>query len=262
MAASQQILGVQFFVGSVSEAVEKISRTGGVIVVPSAPAMVKLRHEDEQYRRALIEADLAIADSGLMVLLWKIFKRQDVTRISGLTYLKHLIKTPSFRQPGNTIFVLPRETAKDKTLVWSANENLQIAAEDCYVAPRYGSTAEDRQLLARIDDRRPAHIIIGIGNGPQEKLGHFLRQRLSYRPAIHCIGAALGFLTGDQIKIPDWVDRFYLGWFWRLLARPRILIPRLSRALELPWLIWRYKENLPPLRRRPKGRRPKSGATR
>jgi UDP-N-acetyl-D-mannosaminuronic acid transferase (WecB/TagA/CpsF family) len=247
MAARQQILGVRFFVGSVSEAVEKITRTGGVMVVPAAPAMVKLRHEDEQYRRALTEADFAIADSGLMVLLWKIFKRQNVTRISGLTYLKHLIKEPSFREPSNTLFVLPRETAKEKTLAWSGNENLLIAAEDCYVAPRYGPTAEDRQLLARIDNRRPAHIIICIGNGPQEKLGHFLRERLSYRPAIHCIGAALGFLTGDQAAIPDWADRFYLGWFLRLLAQPRIFIPRLWSARKLPWLIWKYGESLPPL---------------
>jgi N-acetylglucosaminyldiphosphoundecaprenol N-acetyl-beta-D-mannosaminyltransferase len=247
MAAIQQILGVRFFVGSVSEIVEKISRTGGVVVVPAAPAMVRLRYQNEQYRRALADADFAIADSGLMVLLWKILKRENVTRISGLAYLKHLIKEPSFREPGKTVFVLPREAAKEKTLAWSANENLEIAVEDCYVAPQYGPTVEDGQLLAVIDNRRPAHIIIGIGNGPQEKLGHFLRERLSYRPAIHCVGAALGFLTGDQAPIPGWADRFYLGWFSRLLAQPRIFIPRLARGLELPWLIWKYGENLPPL---------------
>ena len=60
------------------------------------------------------------------------------------------------------------------------------------------------------------------------------------------LGAALGFITGDQSAIPDWADRLYLGWFWRLVAQPRIFIPRLSRALELPWLIWKYGEKLPP----------------
>ena len=245
MATSQQILGVRFFVGSVGEAVDKISRTGGVVVVPAAPAMVKLRHEDEQYRRALTEADLAIADSGLMVLVWRIFKRQNVTRISGLTYLKHLIKEPSFREARNTVFVLPRKTAKEKLLAWSVNENFRVVAEDCYVAPLYGPTAEDRQLLGGIDNRRPRHVIIGIGNGPQEKLGHFLRDNLAYRPAIHCIGAALGFITGDQITIPDWADRFYLGWLFRLFAQPYRFIPRLWRACSLPWLIWKYGEKLP-----------------
>ena len=247
MAAIQQILGVPFFVGPVGEVIEKISRTGGFMVAPAAPAMVKLRYESELYRHALTEADLAIADSGLMVFLWKILKRQSVTRISGLTYLEHLIKEPSFCERGKTVFVLPTEVAKERLLMWSCKEGLQIATGDCYVAPRYGPTAEDRQLLAVIDNRHPAHVIIGIGNGPQEKLGHFLRQQLPYRPAIHCVGAALGFLTGDQAPIPDWADGFYLGWFFRLLAQPRIFIPRLVRALKLPWLIWKYGANLPPL---------------
>src|SRR5215469_14717483 len=107
MAAIRQILGVRFFVGSVGEVIEKISRTGGFMVAPAAPAMVKLRYESELYRNALTKADLAIADSGLMVFLWKILKRQSVTRISGLTYLEHLIKESSFCERRKTVFVLP-----------------------------------------------------------------------------------------------------------------------------------------------------------
>jgi len=36
----------------------------------------------------------------------------------------------------------------------------------------------------------------------------------------------------------------------RLLTQPRNFIPRLWNAHELPWLIWKYGENLPPLRQR------------
>jgi Glycosyl transferase WecB/TagA/CpsF family. len=75
-----------------------------------------------------------------------------------------------------------------------------------------------------------------------------LRENSSYRPAIHCIGAALGFITNDQVAIPDWADRFFLGWLFRVVAQPRHFIPRLMRGFELPWLIWKYGENLPPLR--------------
>jgi UDP-N-acetyl-D-mannosaminuronic acid transferase (WecB/TagA/CpsF family) len=72
-------------------------------------------------------------------------------------------------------------------------------------------------------------------------------ERLDYRPAIHCIGAALGFLTGDQVRIPDWADRFYAGWFFRSLAQPRVFIPRFWSARKLPWLIWKYRDRLPPM---------------
>jgi exopolysaccharide biosynthesis WecB/TagA/CpsF family protein len=247
MAPNQQILGIRFFDGDADAAVRRISAEGGVLVVPAAPAMVRLRY-DEIYREAMVGADLAIPDSGLMVLLWKIARHKDITRISGLAYLKRLIAEIAFRENRRAFFVVPTETAKQKLLTWASAESLRTEADDCYVAPMYASKVEDGQVLARIDNRRPAHIIVAIGNGPQEKLGLFLRQNLSYRPAIHCIGAALGFLTGDQVAIPDWADRFYLGWLFRLFAQPRIFIPRLTRALELPWLIFRYAEELPPLR--------------
>jgi len=98
-------------------------------------------------------------------------------------------------------------------------------------------------------------VIIAIGSGAQEKLGHYLRENLSYRPAIHCIGAALGFVTGEQIPIPDWADRLFLGWFFRLIAQPGVFIPRLSHAFELPRLIWKYGEKLPPLKADVRSRR-------
>ena len=145
-------------------------------------------------------------------------------------------------------WVLPTEGARQNLLDWSRREAFSINRENCYVAPRYGSDVEDRDLLALIEQHRAADVIIAIGSGAQEKLGYYLRENLSYRPAIHCIGAALGFITGDQSAIPDWADRFYLGWLWRLVAQPRIFIPRLSRAFELPWLIWKYGEKLPPMR--------------
>ena len=244
---TQQILGVRFFVGSTTDAIDSFLQTGGVLVVPAAPAMVKLRHEDNLYRRALTEADFAIADSGLMVLTWKLVRRKNVRRISGLKYLTCLIQRPSVREAGNTLFVLPSERAKQRILTWSQDTKLPLQSDGCYIAPLYGPTAEDRELLLKIETRRPGHVIIAIGNGPQEKLGMFLRNNLSYRPAIHCIGAALGFLTGDQVTIPSWADRLYLGWVFRLFAQPRIFVPRLYRSLELPWLILKYGEHLPPM---------------
>jgi len=212
--------------------------------------MVKLRHEDELYRSALTNADFGIADSGLMVLTWKLVGRKTLRRISGLKYLTCLVQHPSVRQARNALWVLPNEAAKRRTLNWARETNLPVQSDDCYVAPLYGRTAEDHQLLRKIDSRRPAHVIIAIGNGPQEKLGTFLRDNLPYRPAIHCIGAALGFLTGDLVAIPPWADRLYLGWVFRLFTQPRIFVPRLYRASELPSLIWKYRENLPPITRR------------
>ena len=245
--SSCQILGIRFFNGDVDEAVASMFRQGGFLVAPSGTCFARLR-EDETYRHAVVGADLAIADSGLMVVLWRLLRREKVHRISGFKYLKHLVVKLKGEGKTTVCWVLPSESARQKLLDWSSRERFSIKRENCYVAPRYGSHVEDQNLLSRIEQQRPAHVIIAIGSGAQEKLGYYLRENLSYRPAIHCIGAALGFLTGDQISIPEWADRFYLGWLCRLVAQPGVFIPRLSRAVELPLLIWKYGEKLPPLR--------------
>jgi N-acetylglucosaminyldiphosphoundecaprenol N-acetyl-beta-D-mannosaminyltransferase len=241
-----QILGIYFFNGDVNDAVALMFQRGGFLVAPSGTCFARLR-EDETYRRAVLAADLAIADSGLMVVLWRLLQRKNVPRISGLKYLKHLLGKLSVERT-KVFWVLPNERARQKLFDWSRRESFLIKTENCYIAPRYGSDVEDRNLLALIEQNRPAHVIVAIGSGAQEKLGYYLRENLSYRPAIHCIGAALGFVTGDQAAIPEWVDQLYLGWLWRLVAQPGIFIPRFSRALELPWLIWKYGEKLPPMR--------------
>jgi len=248
MISTCQILSIQFFNGDVDDAVQSMIRRGGFLIAPSGTCFARLR-EDEWYRRAVLSADLAIADSGLMVLLCRLFRRESLQRISGLKYLKHLLATLKGGGTGEVFWIVPSGRARQKLLDWSQREFFSIKMENSYVAPRYGSEVEDRDLVALIDQHRPAHVIIAIGSGAQEKLGYYLRENLSYRPAIHCVGAALGFITGDQGAIPEWADRFYLGWLWRLVAQPRIFIPRLSLALELPWLIWKYGESLPPMKR-------------
>jgi UDP-N-acetyl-D-mannosaminuronic acid transferase (WecB/TagA/CpsF family) len=242
-----QILGIQFFNGNVDEAIDSITRRGGFLIAPSGTCFARLR-EDEAYRGAVLAADLAIPESGFMVLLWLFFCGEKIERISGLKYLRHLLAKLKGEGSEEVLWVVPSECARQKLFEWSHREPLPITSESCYAAPRYGLEVEDSTLLGLIEKHRRPQIIIAIGGGVQEKLGHYLRENLSYRPAIHCIGAALGFLTGDQAAIPELADRLYLGWLWRLVAQPRIFIPRLSRGLELPWLLWRYREKLPPMR--------------
>src|SRR6476619_3526585 len=106
MIPTRQILGIQFFNGDVDEAVALMSRHGGFLVAPSGTCFARLR-EEESYRRAVLAADLAIADSGLMVGLWRLLRRQNVERISGLKYLRHLLG--NLKRAGNreVFWVLP-----------------------------------------------------------------------------------------------------------------------------------------------------------
>jgi UDP-N-acetyl-D-mannosaminuronic acid transferase (WecB/TagA/CpsF family) len=248
MPSRHRILGIEFFGGTSREAVDEITRTGGLLVAPAAPSMINLCR-DEDYRRALLAANLAIADSGFMVLLWKFFTRESVPRISGLEHVKRLLEHETVRQAGAVLWIVATEASREKLLSYLREQGLPITEAEVYVAPKYSRCVSDERLLGIVRQIHPRHLVIAIGGGVQDKLGQYLLEHLDYRPAVHCIGAALGFLTGEQVRIPDWADRFYLGWFFRSLAQPRIFIPRFWSARRLPTLIWRYRDRLPPIQR-------------
>jgi len=240
----RRILGVRFFTGTAAEAV-RIGLSGGLVVVPAAPALVELER-DAPYRDALVNADLAITDSALMVLSWWLISHERLPRVSGLEYLRLLLTKPAVREPGAVLWIMPTPKARERNLDWLRHQGIPATEDDCYVAPLYPKgDLNDPALIDLIHCRRPQQIIVGLGGGVQERLGLHLKRELDYRPGIHCIGAAIGFLSGEQVRIPVWADFMYLGWLFRCLSAPRKFIPRYWRARKLVAIMRKYRDRLP-----------------
>jgi UDP-N-acetyl-D-mannosaminuronic acid transferase (WecB/TagA/CpsF family) len=242
---SRRILGIEFFSGHAAAAVERM-RGGGLLVVPAAPGLCTLP-SDKGYREALLEADLAITDSAFMVLVWNLLQGDSVGRLSGLEYFSHLVRDPGFRQEGATLYVMASEISARRNVAWLQKQGIPVHPEQVYVAPLYGDDVNDPLLLERVAALRPNHVLITVGGGVQERLGLYIKRSLDYLPAIHCIGAAIAFRSGDQVYISDLADRLALGWLIRCLWRPRSYLPRYWAARRLARLLFRYRTELPPL---------------
>ncbi len=288
---TQTILGLRFRVGAAEEVVSG-GLEGGLVVIPSAPVLVRMT-EDAALREALLGAHIAITDSGLMVLLWRLIAGVRLERVSGLEYLQLLLRrlkpeggdlrpedaaldstgNSSHQNSGlvpqvshaaarSTLWVMPTVAARDRNLAWLQASGHATRSEDCYVAPLYPPSGplSDCALLDWVRGRQPQHIIICLGGGVQERLGYFLIQQLKQGtgsgergarserlPGIHCVGAAIGFLSGDQVRIPMWADYLYLGWLFRCISAPRHFVPRYWKAARLVVLLSRYGKDAPPV---------------
>jgi UDP-N-acetyl-D-mannosaminuronic acid transferase (WecB/TagA/CpsF family) len=242
-----RILGIDFFDGSAKAAIE-IMRNGGLLVIPAAPALKDLDHNID-YRESLLNADLVLTDSAFMVLIWNRLQSEPIKRLSGLEYLRELLLEPDVRQLGNTLWIMASPISAQRNLAWLQGQGIDIPEDNIYMAPMYRSgPITDAALLERVERLRPHHIIVTIGGGTQERLGLYLKRNLNYRPAIHCIGAAIAFLSGDQVHIPVWADKFYLGWLFRSVAEPKRYGPRYVDAFKLFPLMLRYRDRLPDLK--------------
>lgn len=236
----RQILGIRFYIGQLDGLLE-LTMKGGLVAVPSAPVLTRMP-EDRAHREAVEGSDFAITDSGFMVLLWLALRRERLVRISGLRYLQSLLGRAELRAPGATFWVMPSQEDATANLAWLAGQGIPVDETDTYLGPIYSRTGplHDAELLAVLEKRRPRFVILNLGGGVQERLGHFLRQRLSYQPAIICTGAAIAFLSGRQTNIPTWADRFFLGWLFRLLSDPARFWPRYWHALRLVPLLVKH----------------------
>lgn len=237
-----RILGINFFNGHMSEVVNTL-KSDGLLVVPSGPSLASINNEPTYYQ-SLQQADIVIADSGFMVLLWNISHREKVNRISGLEFLNNCFADQDFKINQEMMLVNPRQNEADANISFLQKNGFNLSEQNSYIAPIYNkSKIEDEKLLHLLAQKKPKYIIINLAGGIQEILGAYLKKNLSYKPAIICTGAAISFLTGKQVQIPNWADRFFLGWLFRCLDKPRLYIPRYLSALKLILVMFQYSDH-------------------
>lgn len=180
-----------------------------------------------------------------MILLWRILTGERVPRISGLEFLREFLSREPVRQPGSVFWVMANEKSAACNLNWLKTQGIEIDPADWCIAPFYDQAISDPDLAKRIQAGKYPHVVITIGGGSQEQLGWYLKQHLKPVPAIFCIGAAIAFLSGDQVHIPIWADKLWLGWLFRCLSKPNTYLPRYWAARKLAALMYRYRDRLP-----------------
>ena len=238
-----KILGINFINTKVETVVERL-KSGGLLVVPAAPALITVQ-KDHEYYASLLVADIVIPDSGYMVLIWNLIKKKKIHRISGLEFLMAFLGDPEVRE-SSFLLVNPGAEASEANEQYLNRIGMVKGRHTSYSAPFYGkSNVIDEKLLSLIESEKPKYILINLGGGAQEKLGAYLKQNLTYNPAIICTGAAIAFLTGQQAKIPYWADKVFLGWLFRCIENPKLYIPRYVKAFKLIVLMIRYGPNSP-----------------
>ncbi len=245
---TKNILGLPFFVGSVTEAVER-TLNGALVVAPSGPNLAGELQRVPAYRSAVQSAGVILTDSSVMVAVYKLATGRSVPRHSGLKFLEALLGEAPLRDDGAVFWVMPSESESESIGAWLRTQGFAVNAGNTYVAPFYPKgPIEDPELLRRIAAFGPKVVVLNLAGGKQEVLGAWLHAGLgAAAPGIVCTGAAVAFLAGTQANIPTWTDRLGLGWAARCLSNPMKFVPRYVRALPLLPLVWKYKDSLPPI---------------
>lgn len=232
MIKQTTILGITFSFGTDTEIIRKFLKQKGYLVVPAAPALVDAE-EDAHFKHCLVNSSVAILDSGLLVILNNLFQKIKINRFSGLKYLRKVFEILKPSEFEESLWILPSESDVEPTkLLLKSKKNIELKY---YIAPQYPKHGplEDPILLNLVADLSPKHIFIGLGGGTQERLGYLINKNFKNNICIHCLGAAISFLNGRQVQIPNIVDKIYLGWLWRCFSDPKLYVKRYFKAFKL-----------------------------
>jgi N-acetylglucosaminyldiphosphoundecaprenol N-acetyl-beta-D-mannosaminyltransferase len=236
----KSVLGIGFHNGSSKGVVEILKQEGGLLTVPAAPNLVNIKN-DPDYYKALLNSDVVIADSGYMVLISYLTKFTKINRISGLEFLVDFFADKDVKATKEILLVKPRQKEANANITYLNSIGFSLDENSSYIAPMYDKdNVIDSELLREIEEKKPKYIMLNIGGGIQEKLGLYLKENLSYKPAIICTGAAIAFLTGEQASIPTWGDRLFMGWLFRCIEKPELYVPRYLNSFKLLPFMLKY----------------------
>ncbi len=154
------------------------------------------------------------------------WKGDNLARLSGLEYFSHLVNDSEFRQRGAALYVMPSVESARKNVAWLVSQGIPVDPEQVYIAPMYGDDVADPGFAAAHFRIAPQARGSHRGRRDSGAAGVYIKRSLDYAPAIHCIGAAIAFRSGDQVYIPRIADRLAMGWLLRCVMAPEELCAR------------------------------------
>ena len=218
---------------------------GGFMVVPSGPGLSTI-DKDTKYWNALKGADFAIPDSGFMVILARFFFGLKIKKLSGPKFLRLFLKEEVLRTQGVLFSVDPSEKESAINNKYLTGIGITIKYSHHYSAPFYDKkNISDEKLIKILEslEIRPKFLLLNLGGGVQERLGFYIKNNLSFKVGIICTGAAIAFETGEQARLPRWVDELYLGWLARIIQSPKQFSLRFLKAFRLIYVFYLCKIN-------------------
>lgn len=235
-----ELMGVKFTTSPYHD-IKSALDEGAMMVVPSGPGLATI-DDDQLYYQAIRDADFAIFDSSLFILLCRLLGVGAFPKYSGYAFLRDFLGDSSLS--GKYLMLVDpnqEESKANSDYLESLGLGLNVYS---YVAPVYGDCIEDSELKSLVIDMNPDFLLINIGGGVQEILGAWLKKVLVKTPGIICTGAAIAFLTGRQAHITDATDRLYLGWLVRSIHSPIKFTRRYLAATKLITVMRKRRDEL------------------
>ena len=236
-----EFLGVKFDRLTEAQVIARLARVSaetpfGYIVTPNVDHIVRLSHDESEpaIEAAYTRAELCVCDSRILASLAKL-RGIDLPVVTGSDLTAALLKSEI--KPGDRIAVVGGDLDQIERL---SERYPQV--EFVHHSPPMGLRRNVAAQIAAaefITQAKCRFTFIAVGSPQQELIAARVKDATGFGL---CIGAALEFLTGDQVRAPKAMRSTGLEWAHRLASDPRRLWRRyLVEGPRVFLLAWRWR---------------------
>jgi len=180
-------------------------------------------------------AGLVTPDGMPLVWLSRLMGYSNVDRVYGPDLMLALCEH-SIKRGYHHFFYGGRPGVAEKLVLRLRSRFPSLQVCGLYAPPfRPLTPAEDRAVIAQINEAKPDIVWVGIGTPKQQYWMAEHRTRVS-APALIGVGAAFDFHAGLKRQAPRWMQNSGLEWLFRLTQEPRRLWRRY--LIDNPWFLW------------------------
>jgi len=229
-----KVLGIKLDITRKKEVLKKVeswlmANRGKRYIVTPNPEMVMLGQSDEEFKRALNGADIAIPDGIGLRLADKRLKR-----VTGVEVMEGLVRL-SAKKAWRVMLVGGKRGMAVKAAEGLRQRygNLRIEAEAGPQQMEKATAAEKRKLVEKINQFKPELLFVGLGHGKQEKWIARNLAKLEVKVAMG-VGGAIDYMVKPWLQAPKILRLMGLEWWWRLMLQPW----RIKRQLALVKFMW------------------------
>lgn len=226
-----RIFELDLFKGSMNDLLDDVFTLGSpqprVVVTPNVDHLQRIQG-DPDLRLIYKAADVFLIDGVPLLLLARLFGGKAYRKLSGADLFPEVLRRA--RRHEARIGILGGTDAKEVRKAIDARfPGLRI--EVCSPPMGFVPDGGDARAIAEyFRDRQVDLIFVCLGMPKQEIWAQEFRDMAGAR-WFFCVGGALDFVTGAQLRAPSWVSLVGMEWFWRLATSPRRLWKRYATGL-------------------------------
>lgn len=205
---------------------------GFAVVTLNLDHLVKLRRNDG-FRRAYAAARIVTADGAPVAALARLQNRS-IERTAGADLLVPLVEAAA--EAGLAIYLYGSRddvlARAGRALAGRCEGRLDIVGSSAPGADFDPTGPEADAAIARIKASGARLVLLALG-APKQEIFAARAVEQGVHAGFVCIGAALDFIVGAQVRAPELMQRHGLEWLWRLATNPRRLAARYAQCALL-----------------------------